>query len=483
MSTKKTIVLRGLSALFVVLLITAAALTRSHWTPWVGRMVGLSVEQGDSESVHDGHEGHDHGDEPSPGEQEADAHAGHDHENEPAPHEHDEATALRLSPQAEANLGVDLWTVELKPFARSISVPAMVVSRPGKSRTRITATFTGLVTRILCQEGEAVSPGTPLFELRLTHEELVGAQANLLETVEKLDVVRAEVARLAEVEAIGALAGKDLLAQKYEEQKLEAVLRSQRQRLLLHQLQEDQIDEIIATRTLLGRMTIVAPQSPDDQSSEPLLLVHELAVDLGQYVTAGETLAVLADHAELYLEGRAFETDIAVLSRAADDGRGLAAVFDSLNDEPEVVEELELLYLAGEVEADSRTLDFYVGLPNRITRDTVRDDGRRFVYWHFKPGQRARLRVPVEAAVDRIVLPAQAVIEDGAETYVFEYNVDHFDRRSVHVEYRDQDYVVLANDGSVALGAKVTVRGAYQVHLATKNKGGQVLDPHAGHDH
>ena len=65
----------------------------------------------------------------------------------------------------------------------------------------------------------------------------------------------------------------------------------------------------------------------------------------------------------------------------------------------------------------------------------------------------------------------------------FEKNNGHFDRRAVRVEYRDPYSVVIANDGTLALGKMVIVSGAYQVHLAIKNKAAGAPDPHAGHNH
>jgi len=93
------------------------------------------------------------------------------------------------------------------------------------------------------------------------------------------------------------------------------------------------------------------------------------------------------------------------------------------------------------------------------------------------------LLVPVERWADRIVLPVGAVVQDGPESYVFEKNDGHFDRRSVRVEYRDEYSAVLANDGTLTPGKMVIVSGSYQVHLAMKNKGGGAPDPHAGHNH
>jgi hypothetical protein len=93
------------------------------------------------------------------------------------------------------------------------------------------------------------------------------------------------------------------------------------------------------------------------------------------------------------------------------------------------------------------------------------------------------LRVPVEHWEDRIVLPVGAIVQEGAEAYVYRQDGDHFDRVPVHVEYRDQASVVIGRDGSLFPGDVVAARGAYQMHLALKNKTGGGIDPHAGHSH
>ena len=94
-----------------------------------------------------------------------------------------------------------------------------------------------------------------------------------------------------------------------------------------------------------------------------------------------------------------------------------------------------------------------------------------------------QVQVPVEQWPDRIVLPVDAVAQDGAEFYVFQENGDHFDRRPVHVEFQDQVSAVIANDGSLYPGDTVAYTGAHQLQMALKNKAGGGVDPHAGHNH
>ena len=346
--------------------------------------------------------------------------------------------------------------------------------------------MTGVVTRIYSIRGEAVAPGQPLFDLRMTHEDLVSTQSEFLRTVEELDVIKREVARLQEIASSGAIAGKTMLQRRYEQQKTEAMLHAQRQALMLHGLTQQQVDDIAADRKLLQQLTIFAPQPPEkpaDGDADRLLQVTELDVEQGQQVAAGELLCVLADHAELYIEGKAFEEDAPALHEAARNGTPITAVVAGGGKEPRSIHGLKVLYVENEIERDSRALRFYLRLPNKLVRNEKTPDGRRFIGWRYKPGQRIELLLPVEHWKDRIVLPVEAVVTDGADRFVFQKNGDHFHRQAVHVEYRGQRWAVLGDDTELAAGDVIVASGAYQMHLDMKNKARGGADPHAGHHH
>ncbi|MBN8624849.1 MAG: efflux RND transporter periplasmic adaptor subunit [Planctomycetes bacterium] len=416
----------------------------------------------------------------------ADDHAGHDHAG------HDEGNSLELSKQAQANIGLKLAKVELSTFLRSIAIPGLIVERPGRSSQAITAPFGGIVTNIYSSQGEAVRPGQKLFDLQLTHEDLVQGQGDFLKVAEELDVIENEIRRLEKIAAEGGIPGRQVLERQYERQNKQAVLRAQHQALLLHGLSEAQVNNIQETRTLLRELTVVAPadlgaaQKPTTAGKLPtndLFEIRDLRVTKGQNVAAGEIVAVLTDYEELLIEGNAFDKDVRGVNKAVEKDWSATAVLDTDEATPEKIDGLKILYVAGTVDPESRTFHFYLSLPNKLVRDFANPDGRHFISWQFKPGQRVQLSVPTEEWKDRIVLPVDAVAQDGVETYVFSPNGDHFDRRPVHVEYRDRFSVVIANDGSLFPGDVVAVSGAQQMQLALKNKSGGGIDPHAGHNH
>jgi membrane fusion protein, heavy metal efflux system len=406
----------------------------------------------------------------------------HEHHDHPG---HWEQTSIELSQNALKNIGFRPVAVALGSFERSITIPAIVVEQPGRTQIHITAPLTGVVTNIYIVQGQAVEPDSPMFDVRLTHEELVTTQQEYLKTAENLDVVDREIARLESL-GEGVIAGKRILDQEYEKQKFEATLRAAEQALLLHGLSEEQVQVILKTRKLLSALTIHAPNhahTGESCGAEHLFHVQSLPVSLGEQVDAGQELAVLADHCELLVEGLAFEDDANQLRAAVREGWNVTAKLLSGQSGAKTIENLTVLYLADQIDPVSRAFRFYVRLPNKVVLDQQTYDARRFIEWQFKPGQRMELSVPIEHWNERIVLPVDAVVEEAAEAYVYRQNGDRFDRVSVHVEYRDRDSVVVANNGALFPGDVVAGEGAFQMHLALKNKAGGRVDPHAGHSH
>lgn len=413
------------------------------------------------------------------------ARANNDHDHE-APEPSGAATSLELSDQGRKNIGLAPVTVALSDFQRTIAVPAVLTERPGHSAVTVAAPMTGIVTRVFPIRGEAVAPGEPLFELRLTHEDLVDKQSALLRVLEELDVVRREIARLERVTASGAVAGRKLLERQYEQRKIEAVLRASREALRLHGLTKEQVEEIVVKRRLVSTIRVDTPAPSEAHAAaahEDLFQVADLPVGQGEHVTTGAPLALLSDHCELYIEGRAFAQDAEVLNRAANQGIEVTALVETGGTGRREVGGLRIFYVENQVERESRALKFYVTLPNEMIRNEKTSAGHRFIAWRYRPGQRVELLVPVEKWENRIVLPIEAVIQEGTQWLVYRQAGNRFDRRAVHVEYRDRRSAVIENDGTLFPGDVVAGKGAYQIHLELKNKAGGGVDPHAGHHH
>ena len=423
---------------------------------------------------------------------------------------------LRLSETAMKNLGLStdaVRPVHREVFRRSITVPAVIVERPGRTRLPVATPMNGVVTHVHALQDEAVEPDDLLFEIRLTHEDLVQLQTEYLRNLGELDVEEVEVERLKEPTRSGAISGQFLREAEYLRDKLNAILRAQREALRLHGLSEDQVRRIARERRLLQRLQLAAPstddhpeselrltgervhnvsqsfrrsnENPSGQTSSVPLIIQLLSVHKGQFVTAGETLCVLKDYGELLIEGHAFEQDVPLVRNALKRGWNLSGVLEGAHLERREVNDLKIGFISSEIDQDARTLHFYVRLTNEVISDSSSDDGR-FVQWKFLPGQRLQLRVPVEEWLDQIVVPVEAVARDGAESFVFMKHGQHFDRTAIHEKYRDQFSVVIDRNGRLRDGDTIAWKGAHQMHMAMSNRerpAGASTHAHHGHSH
>ncbi len=441
----------------------------------------------------DDHTGHAHGD-------------GHDHGAA------GEVQQIALSEQAWKNLGLKTGEVTLKEFWRTITIPALVGERPGHSEHRVGTMVHGVVTKVHVVPGQTVRPGDPLFDVQTTGELIAGVQANLLKTLQDLDLANMELKRLEPLIERGDIPGVRGIEKKYELQRLESARLIQMQELLVRGLTVEQVAQIVESRKLVRQFTVRVPGGPTPQAMDaavdrgvtvlPVGLarlvsehqpaanpklsysIEQIDVFPGKMIQPGDELCDLALHDELALTGLGFQRDSELIAQVLEHQWSITAIFETGEGEPLVREGLKIQYADNVVDAGTRLFKFYIPLDNEVVRDMPGPNNVTYRSWRFKPGQRAQLLVPIEHWTDKIVLPTEAVVKEGPEAFVFRQNGKLFERVPVVILYEDGRHSLLANEGSLYPGDVVAMNEAYQLNLALKkSQGGSGADPHAGHNH
>jgi cobalt-zinc-cadmium efflux system membrane fusion protein len=405
------------------------------------------------------------------------------HDDEP---HHDQPTAavadtLELSTQARKNLGLVARPARLSTFRQTIELPGRVVDRPGRSDRGITSPVVGIVTKIHAFPGDTVHPGDRLFALRLLGEYTLDAQSELFKVTREIELETEKENRLKQI-GEGAIAPVRLIEVDQQLRRLAATRDSYRQELLSRGLSPEEIDRIAGGQFVTSIEVNTPPEEPqgeagqgatnqlDADSRTITYEVQELMVELGSQVQAGQLLAMLADHRQLFIAGHAFKRETPLLERAARAGWPIEVEFadDDPTAWPPLAQTFEIHHFSNTVDPETRTLDFFIPLVNQASRYTKGD--KNFVVWRFRPGQRVRLHVPVEELEGVIVLPAGAVVREGPEAYVFRQNGDLFKRLPVHLLHADRRQAVLANDGSVAPGWYLAQSSAATLNRVLKDQ-------------
>ncbi len=495
--------------------------------------------------------GHDHGDETShdhghPGTNTVDGQSG-DHESH-----------IDISSLAAQNLGLEFTLVSLTDYTRRLHIPASVIEKPGQSGLSVTSPVQGVIMEIHRFPGQSLEEGDLLFTIQVADQALEAAQLTLLEILTRITVAQREIERLDPLTESGVVIGRRKLEIEYQLKQLESEQSAKLQELKLRGLSDSQIERIIQYRELIDRVEIrlqirnpmasalsvpSAPFAPsteaasapaieiqagdvidavevanvaivdnsDDPSAVsldspsvttgPIYTVEALTVFPGMTVAKGEELCHIASHQELYIRGEAFDSDLAIVRQAMQQGTLIVAETGEESSR-EQIPNLRIKYMDNHADSVSRTFPFYLALANRVVAEQQDDQGRLFRSWQFKPGQRAHLYLPVETVSGQIVLPRDAVIRSGPEAFVFRIEEDclrassttlaekmadlerlkiwEFEPVSVRVLHQDQSIVVLRSGDDLELDDMVVTNQAYQIYLAWKL---QLSGGGGGHDH
>ena len=338
-----------------------------------------------------------------------------------------------------------------------------------------------------------------MFLLRITDEGLIGAQSNLLKTLSQQEVAQQEITRLKPLIESGAVSGKRKRELEYELQQLDSEQAALLQELRGRGLPDSAVDSVLKEKTLVVALPVALPDFTQEfgaaAKSSGGFSIETMKVYPGKTVERGEDLCSLAYHAELYIEGTAFESDLPTLQRIAENQWPLTAEleFAEHDHNAAVLENLRLLRIDNHLDEASQTIRFFVSLKNHVERTQKDDAGRVFQQWRFRPGQRLHLRLPSEKWTNQLTLPVEAVVVDGPNAFIFakhieDPNVDHsghehafleLEPLPVHLLHRDGRTAVIADDQVFANDRRVALNAAQYLYLAWKSK----TEGGGGHHH
>ena len=196
---------------------------------------------------------------------------------------------VQLSPKVTADAGIKTMPVVREPLTATVDLPGEIGADPDKS-ARVSSPVAGRLDQISFKEGSAVKRGEPLALLAVP--DLGKARAAYAATSAKAAAARTNADRLSSLAEKGLAAKQEALSAKAEADALEAGARAAEQQL-----------GAMGMGTGGGgtQLTLRAPIAG--------VVVRRNAV-VGQPVTTVETIATIADLAEVWFLARVFERDL-----------------------------------------------------------------------------------------------------------------------------------------------------------------------------
>jgi cobalt-zinc-cadmium efflux system membrane fusion protein len=288
---------------------------------------------------------------------------------------------VRLEPAVLAAAKIRTLPVTREVLVETIDLPGEIASDPNKT-ARISALVGGRIESVTFEEGQSVKKGDVLVVIKVP--DLAKAKAAYTATTAKAAAARNNADRLSALAATRLAATQEVLAAQSEADALEAEARAA----------EEQLRALgTAAGTVSGsQLSLRAPVSG--------VVVARDAV-VGQPVTAEESIATIADLAEVWFLGRVFEKNLSQVHL------GAPAEIE-LNAYPNERFTGKVDYLGKRIDPAVRTIVARVRITNR-------DDLLRlglFGTAHVGAGERTK-RAP------SLVVPRGAVVDIGDNPSVF----------------------------------------------------------------
>jgi multidrug efflux pump subunit AcrA (membrane-fusion protein) len=371
-----------------------------------------------------------------------------------------------VNEQAQANLGLTARPLKRQTYWRTVTVPGVVVDRPGESDRNVTARLSGTVLDISAKPGHTVTAGQTLFTLQLVGEGVQTAQRELATAAKEVAIVTANRDRVAKQVEEKVVPPASLVEPENQLKRATAGLTVLRRQLRAFGLSADQIAQVEAGE-FVSEVTVSAPAQ-----NGTVFELQELKVNLGETVQAGQTLCVLANHQKLAVEGKAFQDETPLLEQSVRGNWPVEVDFEedaAAGGWGEVKQAFRIEYVANTIDPATRTFGFWVPLDNQSK--VVDGGGKKQTLWRFRPGQKVRLLVRVREMDKVFVLPPEGVTRDGVEAFVFTQNDNTFTRHPVKVLFRDRREVVIADDGTFPAGTFVVQQAAAQLNRMVKAGG------------
>ena len=169
--------------------------------------------------------------------------------------------------------------------------------------------------------------------------------------------------------------------------------------------------------------------------------VVERSVVLGEAVEPNKHLFHIVDLSKVIVEGDVFESDVSKVKLGQDARIRLDAY-------PDKIFTGKVIFVASELDPVKRTLHIWVSVDNK--------DGL------LKPELFARVALVVKSGREVLTIPVEAIIDDGAEKFVFVKNGNQFVRQDVATGVSDDRYVEIS-DGLYP-GDQVVTDGNRQIY-------------------
>ncbi len=235
-----------------------------------------------------------------------------------------------------------------------------------------------------------------------------------------------------------------------EDARFQQIEKAARQKLVLYDQSESQVNQLLQAQKTNPYVTYSAPVSGT---------VAELSITEGQYAAEGGAVMKLEGYGELWVEADIYPSEAAAIRI----NQAVQVVVAGSENKPQT---MIIQFINPSLQSGSQLLQ---------VRGTIVNPNNQ-----WQPGQQVYILLPVKAKTDALTLPVDAVIRDGKGTHAWiETAKGRFEPRRVVTGMENFESVEITE--GLQPGDKVVISGAYLLYSEYILKKG--ADPMATHQH
>jgi cobalt-zinc-cadmium efflux system membrane fusion protein len=337
-------------------------------------------------------------------------------------------TVVELSADEES--AVDIKTVEAsyKPLRSQLQALGKVFAHPQK-KAIVSYPFSARIADIHIKIGDWVKTGQRLVTLQ--SEEVGSAKSEFYKAQADYELAKVNHERQKRLFDRGVGAQKDFLSSEAEYKVAEANLNAAEKKLHVLGFSEEQVKSISETHQISPIITLYAPISGK--------IIEHNAI-LGAMVDQETEILTIMDPSVVCIHADIYERDIAKIR---------------------IGQEVEVVVPAYPGETFEGKISFISDVLNEETRTiTVRSEVNNRDY-KLKPGMFADINIFLNHQSDALVLPLEAVLDEGDDHIVFLKVDGKYFPRIIKTGIRSAGFVEVL--GGIEEGAEVVTKGNFQL--------------------
>jgi len=342
-----------------------------------------------------------------------------------------ENKVIHLDRETENQVGIE--TVVVRPGLVKSTLQAMgKVLAPNNRKALIGFACSARIENLHAAVGNWVEKGQPL--VTLVCEEVGNAQSDFVKALTDCELAKLDFDREERLFKKDIGAKKEFLETKAKYDIARANLNAAEKKLYVLGLSQEQIEKILKTKNVNPHVTLKAPISGR--------VVNNNAV-LGAVVDSATEIMTIIDLTDLWIDAEIFEKDLSKVKLNQEVSISVPAY-------PGETFSGKIHYIGDIVNPETRTITVRTKVENRNFK--------------LKPGMFADIKISLNRKESAVIVPKQAVLDDGEIKILFVRDTtepDHYICRVVEVgvEYNG-DIEILSG---LAPGEQVVIEGNYQL--------------------